>query len=199
MNPVLLLLPALAIGITTEAWPRGPNYDCSEERTVQLPVYQRLEVYGTSLSWYVSLEQGFTLSSYVFPHSEAGRQALLANGIFDPAAEAPFTFTISGPDASAAVTADLRAGNRAVPVALLAYQDSRSVNISSEQMSSLLSEGEDFLIVFRDRDGRVVKQASIPIALLRNGLNDLSAMLARVRENMRDPPNRCGQVIEIRD
>jgi hypothetical protein len=191
-----LLLPILLAGsaAATER-PREPSYDCTEQRSVFQPILQGFRADEISAWWYVDLGDSASLNVSAYTWDGESPRALLERSMLDPSVGA--TFSVSTYKRTNAAV-EIRAGDRTLAPQPLVWSrhSGRSAPLQAAQLASLLSEGTDLLIVFRDGQGNVVQRATVSNALLRTALDELAAMFRRVLENMADPPNRCGQMIE---
>ncbi len=198
MKLAILLLPALLAGSgSAAARPRPSIYDCTQQRSVMEPVQQGFEATENSATWAAFPGNAVQLTVGAYPRTDEGRHAVMAGRMFDAAAATYFSVSIRD-RSTAAVTVDILAGDRLLallPIVRGSY-GVIAAHVPTTQMASLLGESGDLRIVFRDRQGRFVTQAALPITVIQSALSELPTMFAQVQENANDRPHRCAQVIE---
>jgi hypothetical protein len=193
-----LLLAFLATNAAATDRTREPIYDCTQERSVFEPVSQGFRADETGAWWYASLGESSMLRVSVYTWDGESPRSLLERGMLDRAVGATFSVSSLRRDIAAV---EIRAGDRALTPQQLVWSglSGRSAPVQTAELASLLQQGVDLLIVFRDGQGNVVHRATLSAALIGNALDELVVMFRRVRENMTDPPHRCAQVIEWSD
>jgi hypothetical protein len=197
---LLALFFLLAAGSSTApAQAAQTHYDCSARRMVRQPILQHFTANELSTSWSAELGGGISLIVSAIPLGEESRRALAERGMLDRAVWTSFSFTTANREPDAA-SVEIRAGDRALPPVPFVRDrfEIGAARVPAEQMSPLLAGDAELIAVFRDRQGRAMRQVALPVALIREALGELPAMFRRYRENIVDPPNRCALVIVMR-